>query len=126
MSDATPDFTPLADRYIAMWNETDGKRRRGLIAELWTETARYRDPMLSGDGPDGIDTMVAAVQSQYPAHRFHRTGAVDAHHQSLRFAWELRAEGEPPFVAGIDIGEVAADGRLQSITGFFDHVAQAG
>jgi len=58
------------------------------------------------------------------AHRFHRTGPVDAHHQALRFTWELRAEGEPPFVIGIDIGEVAADGRLQSITGFFDHVAQ--
>jgi len=124
MSDANADLTRLADRYIAMWNETDGARRRGLIAETWTETGRYRDPMLAGDGPDGIDTMVAAVQSQYPAHRFHRTGPVDAHHQALRFTWELRAEGEPPFVIGIDIGEVAADGRLQSITGFFDHVAQ--
>jgi hypothetical protein len=121
----TADFTRLADRYIAMWNETDGARRRGLIAELWTETARYRDPMLTSDGPAGIEAMVAAVQAQYPAYRFHRTGPVDAHHQSLRFTWELKAEGQPPFVAGIDIGEVAGDGRLQSITGFFDHVAQA-
>ena len=130
MTDTTdftrPDFDRLADRYIAMWNETDAGRRRGLIAELWTETARYRDPMLSGDGPDGIDAMVAAVQTQYPNHRFHRTGAVDAHHQSLRFGWELKEAGQAPFVIGIDIGEVAADGRLQAITGFFDQVAQPG
>ena len=125
MSD-TVDFTPLADRYIAMWNETDAPRRRRLIAELWTETARYRDPLLTGDGPDGIDAMVAAVQQKYPAHRFHRTGAVDSHHQSLRFPWALKAEGEPPFVIGLDVGEVAGDGRLQSVTGFFDQVVQAG
>jgi SnoaL-like domain len=126
MSDANADLTRLADRYIAMWNETDGQRRRGLIAETWTETGRYRDPMLAGDGPDGIDAMVAAVQTQYPAHRFHRTGPVDAHNQALRFTWELREEGEPPFVVGLDVGEVAADGRLQSITGFFDQVVQPG
>jgi hypothetical protein len=125
MSATNADLTQLADRYIALWNETDAARRRGLIAETWTETARYRDPMLTGDGPDGIDALIAAVQAQYPSHRFHRTGAVDAHHQSLRFTWELRVEGQPPFVVGVDIGEVAADGRLQSITGFFDHVAQA-
>jgi len=122
----TTDFTALADRYIAMWNETDARRRRGLIAELWTETARYRDPMLAGDGLDGIDAMVAAVQAQYPNHRFHRTGAVDAHHQALRFGWALQDADQALFVVGIDIGEVAADGRLQSITGFFDQVAQAG
>ena len=125
MTDTAPDYTKLADRYIAMWNETDPARRRGLIAEVWTETATYRDPMLTGDGPDGIDAMVAAVQAQYPKYRFHRTGAVDSHHQSMRFAWELRAEGEPPFVIGLDVGQTAADGRLQSITGFFDHVAHA-
>jgi hypothetical protein len=125
MSATNADLSALADRYIALWNETDAGRRRRLIAETFTETARYRDPMLSGDGPDGIDAMVAAVQTQYPAYRFHRTGAVDAHHQSFRFTWELRAEGQPPFVAGVDIGEIADDGRLQAITGFFDHLAQA-
>lgn len=26
------NFTDLIDRYIAIWNETDAERRRGLIA----------------------------------------------------------------------------------------------
>jgi hypothetical protein len=28
----------LVDRYIAMWNETDAGRRRGLIAKVWAES----------------------------------------------------------------------------------------
>ena len=31
------NLTELVDRYIAMWNETDGGRRRALIARVWTE-----------------------------------------------------------------------------------------
>jgi hypothetical protein len=27
----------LADRYLAVWNEADPERRRGMIAELWSE-----------------------------------------------------------------------------------------
>jgi hypothetical protein len=41
-------LTDLVDRYIATWNETDGGRRRDLIARTWTEGASYLDPMLQG------------------------------------------------------------------------------
>ena len=48
-------LTDLIDRYIAAWNETDSGRRRDLIAATWTESATYLDPMLQGDGRDGIE-----------------------------------------------------------------------
>jgi hypothetical protein len=118
------DITDLVDRYIAMWNETDAARRRELIARTWTATASYLDPVLQGQGPDGIDAMVAAVQQRYPGYRFRRTGAVDAHHDRIRFGWELAPEGGPAFVNGVDVGVVAGD-RLQSITGFFDQAPAA-
>jgi hypothetical protein len=118
------DITDLIDRYIAMWNETDAARRRDLIARTWTETASYLDPVLQGEGPAGIDAMVATVQQRYPGYRFRRTGAVDAHHDRVRFRWELAPEGGPVFVKGLDVGVVAGD-RLQSITGFFDQAPGA-
>ena len=37
-------LTDLIDRYIAAWNETDGGRRRDLIARTWTAEASYLDP----------------------------------------------------------------------------------
>jgi len=114
-------LTDLIDRYIAAWNETDAGRRRDLIARTWSEDATYLDPMLQGDGKDGIDAMIAAVQERYPGHRFRRTGEVESHHDRVRFTWDLAsAEGEP-MVKGTDFGAVAND-RLQAITGFFDQV----
>ena len=120
-----PDLSDLADRYIAVWNETDPGRRRDLIARTWTETARYRDPLLAGDGPDGIDAMVAAVHEKYPGHAFRRTSEVDAHNGQLRFGWELAPADGPVLASGVDFGTVAGDGRLDAVTGFFDYVASA-
>ncbi len=37
----------------------------------------------------------------------------------LRFAWELAASDGKIVVAGIDIGELASDGKLQRIAGCF-------
>ena len=119
------DPTELVDRYIAMWNETDPGRRRELIARTWTETARYVDPVMAGEGRDGIDAMVAAVQQRFPGHHFRRTSTVDGHHDRLRFAWELAPEDGPAVVGGTDFATVAGD-RLETVTGFFDtHAAAA-
>lgn len=119
------DFTDLVDRYIATWNETDPARRRELIKRTWTETASYIDPLMSGDGPAGIDAMIQGVQQRFPGHRFHLAGKVDAHNDRVRFAWSLGTSEEAPLVAGVDFGQVAKDGRLQSITGFLDRMPGA-
>jgi hypothetical protein len=109
----------LVDRYIAMWNETDAARRRGLIAAIWADGASYLDPVLSGEGRDGIDAMVKAVHEKYPGHRFKRTSDVNAHHDRAQFAWELGPEQGAVLVKGIDFATLSAEGRLKSVTGFF-------
>ncbi|HWI28848.1 MAG TPA: nuclear transport factor 2 family protein [Stellaceae bacterium] len=76
--------TDLIDRYIEMWNETDGVRRRELVAHVWTEGARYLDPVLEGKGRSGIEAMIRGVQERFPGHRFRRTSAVDSHHDVSR------------------------------------------
>jgi hypothetical protein len=111
----------LVDRYFAMWNETDAGRRRDLIDKIWTENARYVDPMLESEGRKGIDAMVATVHQRFPGYKFRRTSEVDQHHDRVRFSWELAPEGGPAFADGVDFGVVAADGRLEAITGFIDH-----
>jgi hypothetical protein len=119
------DPTDLIDRYIAIWNETDAERRRALIARTWTQDARYVDPLMQGEGPAGIDAMVAGVQQRFPGHRFRRISPVDAHNRHVRFAWHLAPEAGPALAAGVDFGVIAPDGRLASITGFLDRVPEA-
>ncbi len=118
-------LTDLIDRYIATWNETDGGQRRDLIARTWTENASYLDPVLQGEGRDGIDAMIVDVHERFPGHRFRRTGDVESHHDRVRFTWELASEEGAAVVSGTDFGIVTLDNRLQAITGFFDHVRAA-
>lgn len=121
----TAEPEALADRCIAAWNETDPARRRDLVARAWTEDAQYLDPVMQGDGQAGIDAMIAGVQARFPGHRFRRTGSVDAHHDRIRFSWDLAPEGGAAVVAGTDFC-VVAGGRLRRVTGFFDATPAAG
>ena len=111
----------LADRYIAIWNETNPERRRALIAQTYTEDATYLDPMLEGQGHAGIDAMIQSAQAKYPRHRFQRTTTVDVHHDRLRFSWVMNPESGPPLAKGTDVCVVMNE-RLRSVLGFFDEV----
>jgi SnoaL-like domain len=81
--------TALIDRYFDAWNETDTGRRRELISATWANDAAYLDPLLSGNGHDGIDAMIHAVHERFPHHTFRRTTEVDGFANRLRFSWEL-------------------------------------
>jgi len=76
--------TPITERYIALWNETDAARRQDLIAETFTADARYLDPLMQGEGHHGIDAMVAAAQAKFAGHRFALRGTPEGHHDRLR------------------------------------------
>ena len=131
---ATPDAVVKA--YVATWNETDPARRSAGIAAAWTETGIYRDPVMAGDGPAGIDAMLAGVQAKFPGFVLKRTSTVDAHGGSpggpadgpsgsaggryLRFTWSLGPADGPPVVEGVDFCTLAPDGRLASVVGFID------
>lgn len=111
--------TALVDRYFAVWNETDAGRRQALIARTFAEDASYLDPLLAGDGHDGIDAMVRAVHEKYPGYCFTRTSDVNAHHDRALFNWQLAPKDGPVFVKGVDVALVSDDGRLAHVAGFF-------
>jgi hypothetical protein len=120
------DVTKTVDTYLAAWNETDPRGRAQLIERAWTGDGAYVDPMLEAAGHAAIGEMVAGVQAKFPGHRFRRGSGVDAHHDQLRFAWDLVAPDGSVVVAGVDIGTLAPDGRLRRITGFFGELPRAG
>ena len=113
------DVDATIDTYLQLLNETDAERRAALVERVWTPDARWVDPPLESEGHTGISDMVAGIHEHFPGHRFRRVSGIDTHHDRLRFAWELVAPDGTVVVAGIDVGELAADGRLQRVTGFF-------
>jgi hypothetical protein len=119
MDVTTTDVTTTVDTYLAMWNEPDRATRLALIERAWTTEGRYVDPLQEAQGHDALSAMVDAIQEQFPGQRFRRQSGVDSHHDQVRFAWDLAAPDGAVTVAGVDVGVVAEDGRLVSITGFF-------
>jgi hypothetical protein len=120
------DATNTVDTYLAMWNETDPDRRAEHIERAWAAGGQYVDPQLEAEGHAALSDMVDAVQTRFPGYRFRRVSGVDQHHDRVRFAWELAAPDQTVAVAGIDVGALDADARLQSITGFFGELPEDG
>jgi len=112
-------LTSLVDRYIAVWNEADANRRQALIMLTFVEHASYLDPMLAGEGHDGINALVEAVHAKYPGYKFSRTSDVNAHHDRAQFDWQLAPGNGPALVKGLDFSIVSDDGRLKAVTGFY-------
>jgi hypothetical protein len=121
MEDPMTEMTPVIDRYFALWNEPDPGRRRDLIAQTFTEDASYVSPQFAAEGHDGISVLAQNLADHLAGYRFLRTGEIDAHHDHLRFTWEVvPPEGQPRFAAGVNFGVLADDGRLRTLTGFLD------
>ena len=115
------DVKLVAKTYIDLWNERTPQRRRELLATNWTSDARYVDPLMSGDGHDGVDALIAGVQQKFPDFHFTLIGEPNGFGDHLRFSWGLGPKGADSPIKGTDFA-VLKDGRIRSITGFLDQV----
>ena len=107
------------DNYLDARNETETNCRDQLIQTIWAVDGRLVDQPLAAHGHREISDMAAALQAQFPDHRFRRSSDVDEHHGHFRFAWELVAPNGTVAITGLDVGELAENGRIAQITGFF-------
>ncbi|HZH51898.1 MAG TPA: nuclear transport factor 2 family protein [Microvirga sp.] len=118
------DTARIAHRYIDLWNETKPQRRRALMADLWTETGTYQDPLMQGQGYDQIDALIEGVHSRFPGFRFSLIGTADGYGNQVRFSWQLGQEGSDSLIKGTDFATLE-NGRLASVVGFLDEVPAA-
>jgi hypothetical protein len=72
------DTSALVDRCIASFNQTDPRRRRDLIEQLYMPGAGYTDPHVELSGRKEIDEFIGAVQSNFLGYVFSLGGPVDA------------------------------------------------
>ena len=105
---------------------TSGPQAAGakFSAANWTSDARYVDPLMSGDGHDGVDALIAGVQQRFPDFKFRLIGEPNGFGDHVRFSWGLGPDGGDSPIKGTDFA-VLSDGRIRSITGFLDQVPAA-
>jgi SnoaL-like domain len=114
--------TNLIDGYIAAWNTTDSDARAKKIAEVFAEQVEYTDPLASVHGHEELSALIADAQAQFAGLTFRLAGAPDAHHDVVRFTWELAAGDGEALVIGSDVALIAPDGRIGAVAGFLDKV----
>ena len=117
------DIQKIATSYIELWNERAADRRRDMLKANWTDDATYVDPLMSGDGRDGVDALIAGVQQRFPEFRFRLLGEPNGFGDRLRFSWGLGPDGVDSPIKGTDFATLI-DGKIRSITGFLDQVPQ--
>lgn len=109
----------MVTQYIAAWNEPDVAARRALLEQCWADGGVYIDPNIELAGREALCDRITHVQAGRPGAYLEFMSGIDAHHNVVRFLWRLvRADGTRGDIS-IDIGEIARDGRLSKMVGFF-------
>ncbi|GAC1591914.1 MAG: hypothetical protein NVS3B21_10930 [Acidimicrobiales bacterium] len=121
----TTDIAMIVDTNLAALTETDEAKRAVLIEHAWAEDGSLTDPPLAGEGHAGINDFAKVVCEHYAGQRFRRISGVDVHHNRLRYAWALVTADGTVTMTGTDVGDIAPDGRLRTVTGFFGDLPPA-
>lgn len=103
----------IAETYLAVWNEENDERRQRTVSQGWAEMACYTDPLMQGEGQQGIAAMIEAARQKFPGYRFVLTGTPDGHGNFTRFSWRLISPDGEDVAGGTDGVSLNAEGRLK-------------
>lgn len=112
------DTDEIVTAYGAAWNETDDAKRTALLEKSWADEGIYNDPTATAYGRDALIAHIGGFHAAMPGHTIDLTSGVDTYNGVFRFAWVMR-KGDEIAIEGVDFGELAPDGRIQRIVGFF-------
>ena len=109
----------LADRFFAVWGETDAVKRKAELEAVALETLAFRDPYSCTDGLDDLNVHVAASQRFMPGVVLARAGEA-RHCQGVALVdWEVKGLDGGVRAKGTNVFDLAPDGRIARVTGIW-------
>lgn len=105
--------------YLSAWTESSDAKRQELLQQSWADDGRYTDPISDILGRDAMMNVLTGFAQQHPGHAFVLASAIDQHHNLLRFSWRFEHPDGSTIFEGMDFAELADDGRLMRIVGFY-------
>src|SRR6185503_2102060 len=103
--------------YGSAWNEPAADKRLCALRQSLTDTATYID---TANVPD-LARAIGEFQTSAPKASIAQLSGLDVRSGELRFAWDFKNDGVSA-ITGLDYMEIAADGRIASIRGYWDPV----
>ena len=109
----------LADRFFALWSETDPAKRKAELEAIALDTLAFRDPYSCTEGFDDLLAHIAAAQRFMPGVVLERQGEARQCQGTALVSWAARGPDGAPRGAGTNVFELAPDGRIARVTGIW-------
>jgi len=107
------------DAFLALWGQTDEAAREAVLARVTHADVVFRDAYSATSGREDLAAHLRAAVAFMPGVTLAREGAV-LHCQGTVLAdWIARAADGTPRGRGRNVFELAPDGRITSVTGFW-------
>jgi uncharacterized protein YndB with AHSA1/START domain len=107
----------LADRFFALWGETDPAKRKAELGAIALETLSFRDPYSCTEGLDDLNAHIAAAQRFMPGVVLEREGEARQCQGTALVSWVVKGPDGAPRGTGTNVFELAPDGRIARVTG---------
>ncbi|MDQ4131342.1 MAG: nuclear transport factor 2 family protein [Actinomycetota bacterium] len=107
----------VVEAYHRAWRAGGAEQRR-LLELCLTEDAELVQPNGRSVGRDGVIQRIVGLGERWPGAHPEVTSGTDEHHGFVRYSWDLRS-ADSVVLSGVDVGELAADGRLRRVVQFF-------
>ncbi|HEU0035235.1 MAG TPA: SRPBCC domain-containing protein [Kofleriaceae bacterium] len=117
MTEHDAGATATIDRYLATWSERDADARAAALAATCSDDIVYRDRYGYATGRDDLAGHIAAAQIHLPS-TLARDGDVRVTLGTALVDWTATKDGAPA-ARGTSVVELAADGRIARVTGFW-------
>jgi hypothetical protein len=118
------DPQEIVTRYVALWNQPDDDKRRLEIVALWTPEGLHYAKSHTCHGYAALEARVTGSYERSIApglNVFRAADRLDAHHNAIRFTWNMvRRDSGEIAATGTEFLVLADDGRIQADYQFVD------
>ncbi|MDQ6894947.1 MAG: SRPBCC domain-containing protein [Acidobacteriota bacterium] len=107
------------DEFLRAWGEPDAAMRRSLAESCLTPEISFRDAFSATDGLEEMLANLEAVQIFMPGMTLTRAGDVRQAHGTAIAGWTASAADGSPRGSGTNVFDLAPDGRIRRVVGFW-------
>lgn len=112
--------TATVDSYFEMWNMLDGAARKRAMDPLLVSDVHFRDQYSCNRGQDDLNAHINAGKQFMPGLTIVRDGDVRQCQGTALSNWIARREDGSEVARGTNVFELAPDGHIRRITGFWN------
>jgi len=105
--------------YEQAWQQPVSGKRDALLAKAWSKKGVFKDPAGTVSGSAALSNHIGKFHEEFPNTQAERTSKIDFYGRSFRFSWKMVFAKDGRVLEGVDFGEIGSDGKIASITGFW-------